>query len=74
MFEYYNPHKKSNDHDETGVDPVCKICLVNTIDVICVPCKHAWICNDYYKDYKLKNDKCELCKQKIEYIVDFNIC
>lgn len=74
LNEYYNPNKTSLEFDNSNLDPVCKICMANIIDVICFPCKHAWICNECYVEYKLKRNVCELCKTKIEYIVNFNMC
>lgn len=40
---------------------ICKICLVNELSVVFMPCKHMVCCNDC----SVTCDKCIICRQKI---------
>lgn len=51
-------------------EPVCKICLVNRIDVMFEPCHHFAYCRDCVKEmFAHTPDKqlCPSCRKKIEY-------
>ena len=72
--DYYDANLQSAPPDE-GASSCCKICMENQIDILFYPCKHALCCNTCYKQMKLSNQSthCTLCKNKIEFILDFKL-
>lgn len=57
---------------EEGSSIECKICCLNKINIIAYPCKHALMCNNCYNNLcKINKKECQLCKQKISYVIDF---
>lgn len=55
---------KTTTYDEKADAGECKICMVNNINTIFIPCGHT-ICSDCYIELKKRKKECHICRSEI---------
>lgn len=58
-----------------GHKPLCIICEINPTKIILAPCGHKCLCQECYNKNKSKIQKCPICNQIIQLVLDkiFNV-
>uniref|UniRef100_A0A7N0VA13 RING-type E3 ubiquitin transferase n=1 Tax=Kalanchoe fedtschenkoi TaxID=63787 RepID=A0A7N0VA13_KALFE len=60
-----------NDDNDDGKE--CVICLTEPKDTAVLPCRHMCMCSDCAKALRLQSNKCPICRQPIEEIIEIKI-
>ncbi|KAL9142652.1 hypothetical protein ABFS82_14G183800 [Erythranthe guttata] len=67
-----------SDADEGAVNDVdsgneCIICLTEVKNTAVLPCRHMCMCSDCAKELRLQSNKCPVCRQPIEELLEIKI-
>jgi len=59
-----NPYnnRKVNMADQSLDEGLCKICLIEKIEVVCIPCGHRCICQMCADNLKKTKKLCPICR------------
>ncbi|KAL5701721.1 RING-type E3 ubiquitin transferase [Ranunculus cassubicifolius] len=63
---------------ETGFDDSdpgkeCVICMSEPKDTAVLPCRHMCMCSDCAKELRLMSNKCPICRQPIEQLIEIRV-
>ncbi|RVW55525.1 putative E3 ubiquitin-protein ligase LUL4 [Vitis vinifera] len=59
-----------NDND-SGKE--CVICMTEPKDTAVLPCRHMCMCSECAKELRLQSNKCPICRQPIEELIEIKI-
>ncbi|CAK9318601.1 unnamed protein product [Citrullus colocynthis] len=59
------------DDNDTGKE--CVICMTEPKDTAVLPCRHLCMCSDCAKELRLQSNKCPICRQPIEELIEIKI-
>ncbi|XP_062179309.1 probable E3 ubiquitin-protein ligase LUL4 [Phragmites australis] len=59
------------DDDDTGKE--CVICLTEPRDTAVIPCRHLCMCSECAKALRLQSNKCPMCRQPVEKLMEIKI-
>ncbi|KAK6129410.1 hypothetical protein DH2020_036842 [Rehmannia glutinosa] len=67
-----------SDSDEANVSNVesgkeCIICLTEVKNTAVLPCRHMCMCSDCAKELRLQSNKCPVCRQPIEELLEIKV-
>ncbi|XP_078178849.1 putative E3 ubiquitin-protein ligase LUL4 [Carex rostrata] len=65
------PEVKNVEDDDSGKD--CVICLSELRNIAVLPCRHMCLCSECAKAFRLQSDKCPICRQPIEKLMEINV-
>ncbi|KAJ1695627.1 hypothetical protein LUZ63_012325 [Rhynchospora breviuscula] len=65
------PEVKTIEDDDLGKD--CVICLSEPKDTAVLPCRHMCLCSECAKALRLQSNKCPICRQPIEQLIEISI-
>uniref|UniRef100_A0A7N0U8K5 RING-type E3 ubiquitin transferase n=1 Tax=Kalanchoe fedtschenkoi TaxID=63787 RepID=A0A7N0U8K5_KALFE len=51
----------------------CVICMTEPKDTAVLPCRHMCMCSECAKELRLQSDKCPICRQPIEELLEIKI-
>ncbi|WCJ23675.1 RING/U-box superfamily protein [Euphorbia peplus] len=51
----------------------CVICMTEPKDTAVLPCRHMCMCSDCAKELRLQSNKCPICRQPIEELIEIKI-
>ncbi|XP_050218581.1 probable E3 ubiquitin-protein ligase LUL4 [Mercurialis annua] len=51
----------------------CVICMTEPKDTAVLPCRHMCMCSDCAKELRLQSNKCPICRQPIEELIEIRI-
>ncbi|CAM8902753.1 unnamed protein product [Rhodiola kirilowii] len=63
--------ESSNDGIDAGKE--CVICLTEPKDTAVLPCRHMCMCSDCARALRLQSNKCPICRQPIDEIMEIKI-
>ncbi|XP_027332053.1 probable E3 ubiquitin-protein ligase LUL4 [Abrus precatorius] len=59
------------DNSDPGKE--CVICMTEPKDTAVLPCRHMYMCSDCAKNLQLQSNKCPICRQPIEELIEIKI-
>ncbi|KAL0548289.1 hypothetical protein IC582_012737 [Cucumis melo] len=59
------------DDNDTGKE--CVICMTEPKDTAVLPCRHLCMCSECAKELRLQSNKCPICRQPIEELIEIRI-
>ncbi|XP_023539072.1 probable E3 ubiquitin-protein ligase LUL4 [Cucurbita pepo subsp. pepo] len=59
------------DNNDSGKE--CVICMTEPKDTAVLPCRHMCMCSECAKELKLQSNKCPICRQPIEELIEIKI-
>lgn len=67
-----------SDSDEAAISDVesgkeCIICLTEAKNTAVLPCRHMCLCSDCAKELRLQSNKCPVCRQPIEELLEIKV-
>ncbi|KAI3448660.1 hypothetical protein Pfo_005325 [Paulownia fortunei] len=67
-----------SDSDEAAISNVesgkeCIICLTEVKNTAVLPCRHMCMCSDCAKELRLQSNKCPVCRQPIEELLEIKV-
>ncbi|KAJ3688060.1 hypothetical protein LUZ61_017224 [Rhynchospora tenuis] len=65
------PEVKNIEDDDLGKD--CVICLSEERDTAVLPCRHMCLCSECAKALRLQSNKCPICRQPIEQLIEISV-
>ncbi|GMH08396.1 hypothetical protein Nepgr_010236 [Nepenthes gracilis] len=64
-------HSQGFNDDDPGKE--CVICMTEPKDTAVLPCRHLCMCSECAKELRLQSDKCPICRQPIEELIEIRI-
>ncbi|WVY93754.1 hypothetical protein V8G54_032842 [Vigna mungo] len=61
------------DFDDNDPGKECVICITEPKDTAVLPCRHMCMCGDCAKDLRLRSNKCPICRQSIEELIQIKV-
>ncbi|CAL0330697.1 unnamed protein product [Lupinus luteus] len=61
------------DFDDTDPGKECVICMTEPKDTAVLPCRHMCMCSECAKALRLQSNKCPICRQAIEELIEIKI-
>lgn len=61
------------DFDDNDPQKECVICMTEPKDTAVLPCRHMCMCSDCAKELRLQSNKCPICRQPIEELIEIKI-
>ncbi|CAL5416011.1 unnamed protein product [Camellia sinensis] len=71
IFGIGNSAPESFKDDDPGKE--CVICMTEPKDTAVLPCRHMCMCNECAKTLMLQSNKCPICRQPIEELIEIKI-
>ncbi|XP_073029732.1 probable E3 ubiquitin-protein ligase LUL4 [Primulina eburnea] len=67
-----------NNSDETTISGMnlgkeCVICMTEVKNTAVLPCRHLCMCSECAKELRLQSDKCPICRQPIEELIEIKV-
>ncbi|KAM1745803.1 hypothetical protein ACFX11_012500 [Malus domestica] len=59
--------------DDTEPGKECVICMTEPKDTAVLPCRHMCMCSDCAKELRIQSNKCPICRQPIEELIEIKI-
>ncbi|GAV60923.1 zf-C3HC4_3 domain-containing protein, partial [Cephalotus follicularis] len=63
----------AEDFDDSDPGKECVICMTEPKDTAILPCRHMCMCGDCAKALRLQSNKCPICRQFIEELIEIKI-
>ncbi|OIW19771.1 hypothetical protein TanjilG_27310 [Lupinus angustifolius] len=63
----------ATDFDDTDPGKECVICMTEPKDTAVLPCRHMCMCSECAKALRLQSNKCPICRQAIEELIEIKI-
>ncbi|KAL7083933.1 hypothetical protein ACP275_14G192700 [Erythranthe tilingii] len=57
---------------DAGSENECIICFAEDKNTVVLPCRHMCMCGECAKDLRLKSNKCPICRQPIQELMEIN--
>lgn len=73
LREIYGIGKSEETFDETGSGEECVICMTEPKDTAVLPCRHMCLCSECAKALRVQSNKCPICRQNIEELMEIKI-
>ncbi|CAN8269929.1 unnamed protein product [Cochlearia groenlandica] len=67
-----NTHGAASGLEENGSGKECVICMTEAKDTAVLPCRHLCMCSDCAKELRIRSNKCPICRQPIEELLEIN--
>lgn len=64
---------ESNDDNADDMGKECVICLSEPRNTAVLPCRHMCMCSDCAKELRLQSNKCPICRQPVEMLMEINV-
>ncbi|KAL2341244.1 hypothetical protein Fmac_009184 [Flemingia macrophylla] len=61
------------DFDDNDPGKECVICMTEPKDTAVLPCRHMCMCSECAKALRLQSNKCPICRQSIEEIIEIKV-
>ncbi|GFZ14090.1 RING/U-box superfamily protein [Actinidia rufa] len=71
IFGIGNSSAESFKDDDPGKE--CVICMTEPKDTAVLPCRHMCMCSECAKALRLQSNKCPICRQPIEELIEIKI-
>ncbi|XP_058077772.1 probable E3 ubiquitin-protein ligase LUL4 [Magnolia sinica] len=68
LFGMVNPSEAEFDDSDPGKE--CVICLSEPKDTAVLPCRHVCMCSECAKVLRLQSNKCPICRQPVEQLIE----
>ncbi|CAH8259540.1 unnamed protein product [Arabidopsis lyrata] len=59
--------------EDSGSGKECVICMTEAKDTAVLPCRHLCMCSDCAKELRLQSNKCPICRQPIEELLEIKV-
>ncbi|XP_010486104.1 PREDICTED: probable E3 ubiquitin-protein ligase LUL4 [Camelina sativa] len=59
--------------EDSGSGKECVICMTEAMDTAVLPCRHLCMCSDCAKELRLQSNKCPICRQPIEELLEIKV-
>ncbi|KAK7832271.1 putative e3 ubiquitin-protein ligase lul4 [Quercus suber] len=59
--------------DDSDPGKECVICMTEPKDTAVLPCRHMCMCSECAKALRLQSNKCPICRQPIEELIEIKI-
>ncbi|XP_061345486.1 probable E3 ubiquitin-protein ligase LUL4 [Gastrolobium bilobum] len=63
----------ATDFDDNDPGKECVICMTEPKDTAVLPCRHMCMCSDCAKALRFQSNKCPICRQPIEELIEIKI-
>ncbi|KAI3790704.1 hypothetical protein L2E82_03947 [Cichorium intybus] len=73
LREIYGIGNSEESFDDTGSGEECVICMTEPKDTAVLPCRHMCLCSECAKALRLQSNKCPICRQPIEELMEIKI-
>lgn len=73
LREIYGIGNSAESVDDSGSGRECIICLTEPKDTAALPCRHMCMCSECAKALRLQSNKCPICRQHIEELMEIKI-
>ncbi|KAK1416997.1 hypothetical protein QVD17_26119 [Tagetes erecta] len=73
LREIYGIGQSEESFDNTGSGEECVICMTEPKDTAVLPCRHMCLCSECAKALRLQSNKCPVCRQPIEELMEIKI-
>ncbi|KAK9060582.1 hypothetical protein SSX86_021288 [Deinandra increscens subsp. villosa] len=73
LREIYGIEQSEESFDDTGSGKECVICMTEPTDTAVLPCRHMCLCSECAKALRLQSNKCPICRQPIEELIEIKI-
>lgn len=60
-------------YDDSDPGKECVICMTEPKDTAVLPCRHMCMCGECAKELRLQSNKCPICRQAIEELIEIKI-
>ncbi|CAM8890529.1 unnamed protein product [Rhodiola kirilowii] len=73
LRELYGIGNSAGGTDDGDSSKDCVICMTDPKDTAVLPCRHMCMCSECAKELRLQSDKCPICRQPIEELLEIKI-
>nr|GMD86970.1 probable E3 ubiquitin-protein ligase LUL4 [Ipomoea batatas]GMD88289.1 probable E3 ubiquitin-protein ligase LUL4 [Ipomoea batatas] len=73
LHEIYGIGNHTPDYDNNGSSKDCVICMTEPKDTAVLPCRHMCMCNGCARTLRLQSNKCPICRQHVEELLEIQI-
>ncbi|KAK4425728.1 putative E3 ubiquitin-protein ligase LUL4 [Sesamum alatum] len=73
LREIYGLGKSGSGFNDNGSGKDCVICMTEPKDIAVLPCRHMCMCSDCAKALRLQSNKCPICREVIEALLEIKI-
>ncbi|KAL3812698.1 hypothetical protein ACJIZ3_013966 [Penstemon smallii] len=73
LREIYGLGKSADGFNDNGLGKDCVICLTEPKDIAVLPCRHMCMCSNCAKALRLQSNKCPICREIIESLLEIKI-
>ncbi|KAL4590229.1 hypothetical protein LXL04_003155 [Taraxacum kok-saghyz] len=73
LREIYGIGHSEEKVDNAGPGEECVICMTEPKDTAVLPCRHMCLCSECAKALRLQSNKCPICRQPIEELMEIKI-
>ncbi|KAL3814549.1 hypothetical protein ACJIZ3_015817 [Penstemon smallii] len=71
IFGICNSDEKTVNNKDSGKE--CVICMTEVTNTAVLPCRHMCMCSECAKELRLQSDKCPVCRQPIEELLEIKV-
>ncbi|XP_010278333.1 PREDICTED: probable E3 ubiquitin-protein ligase LUL4 isoform X2 [Nelumbo nucifera] len=71
LYGVGNSEEAGFDGNDPGKE--CVICMAEPKDTAVLPCRHMCMCSDCAKELRLQSNKCPICRQPIEELLEIKV-
>ncbi|KVH93619.1 Zinc finger, RING/FYVE/PHD-type [Cynara cardunculus var. scolymus] len=73
LREIYGIGHSAESFNDTSSGTECVICMTEPKDTAVLPCRHMCLCSECAKALRLQSNKCPICRQPIEELMEIKI-
>ncbi|KAJ0744876.1 putative transcription factor C2H2 family [Helianthus annuus] len=73
LREIYGIQQSEESFDDTDSGKECVICMTEPKDTAVLPCRHMCLCSECAKALRLQSNKCPVCRQPIEELMEIKV-
>lgn len=73
LREIYGIGTSAESFKDEDLSKECVICLTEPKDTAVIPCRHMCMCSECAKELRLQSNKCPICRQPIEELIEIKI-
>ncbi|XP_020599055.1 probable E3 ubiquitin-protein ligase LUL2 [Phalaenopsis equestris] len=73
IFGLDNSSSEQIDDGDDDIGKECVICLTEPRNTAVFPCRHLCMCSDCAKSLRVKSNKCPICRQPVEKLMEINV-
>ncbi|KAI3469514.1 hypothetical protein Pfo_026177 [Paulownia fortunei] len=73
LREIYGLGKSGPGFNDNGSGKECVICMTEPKDIALLPCRHMCMCSNCAKALRLQSNKCPICREVIEALLEIKI-